>query len=128
MEWIKKHIILIVLAIISIFLAIWYYNKYMKKPSPPVDNQPPSDDAPPTDIPLSNSLALASSPDAGKKAYSKFGNAAVYNKALQTIKTPAKDALIGTVTGEAYMKENTDDKFYIVDDKYLVSKDLVKIE
>lgn len=116
--------IFLVLLAISVFAGAWYYNKYMRKkdtvalPPAPVDVLNPN-----------NNFDDVSSPDTGKKAYSKYGNATTSTLNLVTVKTFAKDELIGTITGEKILGDtNTADYFYVIDEIYLVSKALVTVQ
>lgn len=120
-----KYILLLALGAISVFAGIWYYNKYIKKPTtlPPADDNLP----PVSDDPNPNNVFVDSpSSDSGKKAYSKFGNAVLYTKNFNTIRTVPKDELVGTITGQTRL--NNEEEFYIIDNEKLVSKILVRVE
>lgn len=65
--------------------------------------------------------------DIGKQVYSAYGNAVRYTLNFNTVDTPDKDALLGVITGEKLLGDrDSQDLFYVLDDKYLVSKSLVR--
>lgn len=85
-------------------------------PSPPSDEPNPNNEF--TELPTS---------DLGKEVYSAYGNAVRYTLNFNTVDTPAKDALLGIITGEKLLGDReSEDLFYVLDDKYLVSKLLVR--
>lgn len=100
--------IFLVLLVISVFAAYWYYNRYMKKPDvaaptvPSTDNTTtPTVETTPTDANI------------GQEAYAGVA-LTVYDLSGAKVKDVQAGADIGKVTG---VKDND----FIIDGKYLVS-------
>lgn len=115
--------VFLALLAISVFAGVWYYNKYIRKKDT-VALPPPADTPNPN-----NTFDDVSSPDTGKKAYSKYGNATTYTLNLVTVKTFGQDELIGTITGEKILGDvGSEDYYYVIDNIYLASKALVTVQ
>lgn len=117
-----KRFLTVILLIAVATGVIWLLTSFIRKgsvslPSGPMDDTPNPNNVF-TNLPTS---------DVGKNVYSAYGNATRYTLNLNTVDTPAKDALLGKITGEKLLgDQGSEDVYYVLDDKYLVVKALVK--